>query len=599
MKKIILAGFSAILCAASFLSHAVTPQEFTIPNDDLNIVYTGSWANGSDSAILALPPSHNSYHQGQGTAAGNTGTAYIPISGDNGSTYRPSLSFIATPEGSSNVLVRVHYLDSFGVGQTHDVYVNMYNTGDVRIGLSLGEYNGLQGVEIFDSMPNQCALTSCDIVTFDHLTVVDLTAKDNSSAYQSGQPYTFPNAPIGATIGSYKRITFGENGFEIPDNLLPGFKQFKYLGASTAAIGDVDGNGVSDIFTYVEGGRSSQGSSPHSFALLLMNSDGTVHDTIPYTVKNSYQHLTPVDRTTSSPDISPLGDFDGNGVPDVLIGVSSYGTDPIQGSGFVQLVLLNANGTIKKVHKISSNDGNLNFMLNRHYAFGSSVTALNDVDNNGVIDLMVTFRNGSNEYYYDTNSDQVPQLLLLMETDGSVKQTIEVLQNNASNFHLKDLSYIRYWGDMDNDGNPDFVAVNSYKNQLVFMKLDASNQVHQQNVKVISTDYTLSNFVSVTDLKVIGDVNGDGINDIALGDSSSNSNQGGIHVICLDVNGNEITSYYYPLSMSNDHSMGSYGAISSIGDLNGDSKAELVVGSLNYDGSESTNQGAIYILFSQ
>lgn len=595
MKKIILAGFSAILCAASFLSHAVTPQEFTIPNDDLNIVYTGSWANGSDSAILALPPSHNSYHQGQGTAAGNTGTAYIPISGDNGSTYRPSLSFIATPEGSSNVLVRVHYLDSFGVGQTHDVYVNMYNTGDVRIGLSLGEYNGLQGVEIFDSMPNQCALTSCDIVTFDHLTVVDLTAKDNSNVYQSGQPYTFPNDPIGATIGSYKRITFGENGFEIPDNLLPGYNPFKDLGRALAIIGDVDGDGVPDIFTTVSGGVSSNGSSTHAFALLLMNTDGTVKSTIPYNVETTVSKGLDLSVTVNM-DIAPLGDFDGNGVPDVIIGDSGAVFKPLLAAGQIQIVLLNSDGSIKKVHRVSYRDGNMPYTLYERYFFGSSVTALNDVDGNGVIDIMVTIRNQSNIYEVKNGNNHIPQLVLLMENDGTVKSVIQFKHSYTSSYH-KDFHHVRYLGDIDSDGNPDFIGVvNTY---FSIIKTDGNWGVKSQLDQSFSTDWGLTNGTNLYDIKVIGDVNGDGINDIAVGDERSNSMNGGIYVICLDSNGNKLSKTFYPLTMPNDAQLGMFGSISAIGDLNGDGKAELVVGSLNYDGSESTNQGAIYILFSQ
>lgn len=586
MKKIILAGFSAILCAASFLSHAVTPQEFTIPNDDLNIVYTGSWANGSDSAILALPPSHNSYHQGQGTAAGNTGTAYIPISGDNGSTYRPSLSFIATPEGSSNVLVRVHYLDSFGVGQTHDVYVNMYNTGDVRIGLSLGEYNGLQGVEIFDSMPNQCALTSCDIVTFDHLTVVDLTAKDNSSAYQSGQPYTFPNDPIGATIGSYKRITFGENGFEVParfDTNSP----FK-LGGTVAVIGDVDGDDVPDLFTKLSGGRAADAVPSHAYAVLFLNSDGTVK-------KNALHHTSnskglAYDLINRVTDISPIGDFDGNGVPDVLLGRNG---ESIYGTGNIQIVLLNADGSAKGAVPISYKDGKLPYELWNNYGMGTSVTAIGDVDGNGVIDIMTTITNGSSHYFHINGVYHVPQLVLLMETDGTVKDVVQ-FQHDYSNSAYRDLIYVRYLGDIDSDGNPDFLG--NRGNYLAIIKTNGNWGVKSQTNVNLSDDWGIDDS---SEIKVIGDVNGDGINDIAIGDDRANNFKGGVYVVCIDSNGNDLSTTYYPLDMPNDEWLGDLGRLSAIGDLDGDGKAELVVGSINYDGSESTNQGAIYILFSQ
>lgn len=594
MKKIILAGLSAILCTASFLSQAVTPQEFTIPNDDLSIVYTGSWANGSDSAILALPPSNNSYHVGQGTAAGNTGTAYIAISGDNGSAYRPTLNFIATPEGSSNVLVRVYYLDQYGVSQTHDVYVNMYNAGgDVRLGLSLGEYNGLQGVEIFDSMPNQCALTSCDIVTFDHLQVVDLTAQAGSSAYQSGQEYIFPTVPIGATIGSYKRITFGENGFDIsarlPTNII-----FSGLGKYLAVIGDVDGDGVEDIFTTVTGGRVQEEVPYHSYAVLFMNSDGTVKSTTTHNTDNSRNLNYHLDYTVT--DIVPLGDFDGNGVPDVLLGQHDAIKPPLAGSGQLQIVLLKSDGSVKGVHPISYKEGNLDYKLWNNYQMGTSVTAIGDVDGNGVIDIMTTIKNSSNFYYNINGIYNVPQLVLLMENDGTVKNVIE-FQHDYSNSIYRDLNEIRYLGDIDGDGNPDFVGVRG--EYIAIIKTNGIWGVKSQTEHRLSTDWGIDNSNTLPEVKVIGDVNGDGVNDIAIADERANSFAGGIFVVCLDANGNKINMISYSLSMLGDYMVGKQKSLSAIGDLNGDGKAELVVGSSNYDGSEATNQGAIYILFSQ
>ncbi|HEY4233408.1 MAG TPA: GEVED domain-containing protein, partial [Lacipirellulaceae bacterium] len=79
-----------------------------------------------------------------------------------------------------------------------------------------------------------------------------------------------------------------------------------------------------------------------------------------------------------------LGDLDGNGVTDLAVGV---GGDSTGGSnrGAVDILFMNANGTVKSSQKIASGTGGGPTLADGDY-FGSSVASLGDLNGDGVPD---------------------------------------------------------------------------------------------------------------------------------------------------------------------------------------------------------------------
>jgi len=91
--------------------------------------------------------------------------------------------------------------------------------------------------------------------------------------------------------------------------------------------------------------------------------------------------------------LAALGDIDGDGVVDLVVGVQ-WDDDGGSNAGALYVLSLETNGNVKNAQKISTLYGNFNtfYTLDEHDGFGLSMAALGDLDGGGVADLAVSER---------------------------------------------------------------------------------------------------------------------------------------------------------------------------------------------------------------
>ncbi len=175
-------------------------------------------------------------------------------------------------------------------------------------------------------------------------------------------------------------------------------------------------------------------------------------------------------------------------------------------------------------------------------------------------------------------------------------------------------------GDLNGDGIND-VAVGAYSDDtggadrgavhILFMNVDGTVKSSPAPVKIASgtnggptladSDYFGWSVAN------IGDINSDGISDIAVGaayDATGGASRGAVHILFMNADGT-VKSLPSPVKIAsgtnggptlvNNDYFGS--SVANIGDLNGDGINDIAVGS-SYDDTNGTNRGAIYILLS-
>ena len=422
-------------------------------------------------------------------------------------------------------------------------------------------------------------------------------------------PYGFAIQGTGFTEGVGPRFDI-LGTVEINDSTVngPGLDDGDWYGFSIASPGDLDGDKVSDIAVGAlgnDGGGSDRGAVHISF----LNADGSVKNTA------EINDSTPNGPSLISGDyygrsIASLGDLDGDGVSDIAVGAffdDAGGTN----RGAVHISFLNSDGSVKNTVEINDSTANgPSLATNDNY--GTSIASLGDLDGDGVVDIAVGARGD------DAGGTKRGAVhISFLNSDGSVKNTVEINDSTANGPSLADND--RYGisiaspGDLDGDGVSD-IAVGAF-----FDDAGGTNRgaVH---ISFLNSDGSVKNTVEINDstangpsladndnygtsIASLGDLDGDGVVDIAVGareDDAGGTKRGAVHISFLNSDGSVKNTVEINDSTANGPSLADndrYGtSIASPGDLDGNGFNDLVVGAY-YDDEGGPDRGAVHLHF--
>lgn len=229
---------------------------------------------------------------------------------------------------------------------------------------------------------------------------------DVDTGFNAGRIWVLFMNPDG-TVRQTQRISRIEGG--VPDGVLD---RGDRLGRTIANMGDIDGDGVVDIFaaTHRDDDNGLDRGAAHLF---LLNRDGTVKAARKISDASGLLSCSPT--PCAGPPYNPggllrdgdhfgravgnLGDINGDGMPDLAVGAprdDDGGTSEFEERGAVYVLgLYRPSGAVKFRRKISeisgglTGPGNPGGVLNTFDVFGRSLIGAGDMDNDGRSELAV------------------------------------------------------------------------------------------------------------------------------------------------------------------------------------------------------------------
>ncbi|MEN1726855.1 MAG: hypothetical protein AAGJ52_00320 [Pseudomonadota bacterium] len=383
-------------------------------------------------------------------------------------------------------------------------------------------------------------------------------------------------------------------------------------GYSISAIGDLNGDGIGDLIigapyagslnsgsSYVVFGRDTAVDGPFNPSLSLASLDGS----------NGFRLDGAVADDLAGWTVSRAGDFNGDGLDDVIIGTAD--ADPngfASGSAFVVFGRDTASvGDFPATLSLGSLDGTNGLRLdgvNSEDRAGRAVGAAGDINGDGIDDVIIGAfaadpngsSSGSSYVVFGRQTSQAgdfPAALALSSLDGSIGFRLD-----GGTIGEGSGGAVSGTGDVNGDGVDDLIIGSPFNGggrcYVVFGRDTLSAGDFPASLALASLDglsgFRLNATAGWNDVSVsgAGDLNGDGLEDIAIG-SRSISNTGTSYVVfgrdtqsegpfpsALALNGLNGTVGF----MLNDNlNTGFNGhAVSEAGDFDDDGNDDLIIG---------------------
>lgn len=399
----------------------------------------------------------------------------------------------------------------------------------------------------------------------------------------------------------------GSNGF-----VINGVKsEYSGVGYSLAVAGDINGDGFDDLIIGVQfagnlNGRAyvvfgtNSGFLPSLDVSSLDGSNGFV-------IKGA----DPQDFLGTS--VAGVGDVNGDGIDDLMVGAEGTFQNGAPGGGSSYIIFGSQEefSASLQVSDLNQNDG---FVLNGGGSFkftGESVSGAGDINGDGVDDLLIGGETQAFVRFGKTDGFQESESLSSLNgTNGFV----------LSGDNTETLRMVAGVGDFNGDGFDDILVggkpIDSYSVQdgsayVIFGKKSGfSADMKLLNVAALNGNNGFS--INTTNLKDdfassvagIGDINGDGLEDLAitalLANAKGNTEAGQVYIVfgstTLDVASLDVSTLDGVVGFTIDGSepsqkIGSF--VAGAGDVNKDGIDDLIVGAKAANG----RAGAGYIVF--
>lgn len=504
-----------------------------------------------------------------GSATDKTNITSIEVSIDDGA-YQTVSGITAAPSVTWKMKLPIT-TNKWKTGQAHKISVKSKNSSNIystvsTVNFKIGRNKDINGDGFFDLVLG------------------------GTGSYGFGLPNT--TGVVNIFYGSTNGIA------TTPEGILNGEVNFSNFGTSIA-LGDLDADGYADLVVGAPGYNAGAIDSPtnrYGKVYIFYGSSTGIKGTSSATIATAKFALSSPTNQNRYGYALDIGDVNGDGFMDLAVSANFYNN----GSAFGRIYLYHHPTSGRFSDIAENNTATANSYVNGE--FGSDVLGqsfvLDDFNADGYSDL------AAGAYNYPTAGGVGRVYIYKGSTTGLGSGLI-----NVSNSKIIDGDVVNVRlgesitsGDINNDGISDLIisgfawTTNTGKVSIFYgVKTTgiSANPVTSANI-ALTGEITNSNFgYSMS----VGDFNGDGLNDLAIGANGFNSNSGKIYVFKGGANGLTLTSNNTTDSVLKiTGETGSYMGYSvSFSDLNGDGISDLIFGAPAYN----TNQGRVYYIYGQ
>ena len=370
-----------------------------------------------------------------------------------------------------------------------------------------------------------------------------------------------------------------------------------YFGTSVSGIGDVNGDGFADIL--IGASSDSQGGSNAGAAFVVYGSaDPTALNLSSGTIAaaRGFKIAAGTGYGSMGNSVSGVGDFNGDGIGDFIIGYASSDlTKSGGGEAYVVYGKTNASSlTFGTNGSIAAADGiRLSGAVSDRAGF--SVSGAGDVNGDGLSDVIVSASGAL------SNADGAAYVIFGGATGGDMNALVAAGKGlkitgltNSTGHHLG--TSVSSAGDVNGDGYADLIVGTdtdqAYSAAFVVyggptsasVSLSAGTIAASQGFRILGNS---ANFAGLSQVSGAGDLNGDGFADVIVGSTGGSS-----YVVYGKATGAEVSvstgtiaaSQGFKLTYSTNITSTTAQDVSFAGDFDGDGLNDLVI-------AESTNFG--------
>ena len=525
-------------------------------------------------------------------------------------------AFTGLPEGTSLTINGANFLLTYFGGDGNDVAITP--VAPVLPGvINLGALNGSDGLILFGqnngdhlgrSVSGAGDLDNDGVDDF----IVSAVGFDQSGAPDAGAAYVVFGTDGGIPSPLNLATLNGSNGFKIE-----GVSSTQEVGLSVSKAGDVNGDGIDDILV------SSTESSQSGATYVIFGRTGNFPSTVGVISLNGTNGFKMTGLSSSDQSLhisSAAGDINGDGAPDILIGIAAGINDGAASSGTAYVVFGRTSTPFSSIVNISALNGTDGFKINGELTgnkFGSSVSSAGDINGDGIDDIIIGAPNAQNAgstvgcaYVIFGKKTPFPVALDAGTLDG--KKGFRMFGQNGADYLGASVSSA---GDVNGDGFADIIvgAPQSNPDQagpgigyVVFGKRSAFPATLDLSTLNGANGFALQGEISgdfaAKSVSSAGDFNDDGYGDFIIGAERSGGGGTGYLVFgrpagfppsltLSTLNGT--TGYKFVGSVPGG---GAGASVNGAGDVNGDGKDDIIIGA-PFGVGQFPGAGNAYVVF--